>query len=504
MDQGTLPLTATVTAQDVLPALDVFPLSPFVTYEAWSQSTFDLTSGVIRPDQGAVDFPATDPNLDPLLAPRLAVGSPMSGLGDAYADLPPNPIAEEPVTTMLPSVARFPYFVEKVEFPFISTFDGENWARMKRYMVMLSARSPVIASAISAVEALYEAEELGQETSNAISLYYAAKADHAKMLRFQEPDLEFTFIVMALLACFEVVSQQDTVPTMMKSEGPFVIKLERWIQQRPWPPVVCRIETWLKLLHVKALHLGGRGFMSAKVSHLFSYNATTLTPSLIFLDRDPPPTSILYDGLASPLFEFYIQTQQIGASICGLNRHHRSRGTLADESEVDQTALKIRQQLALLRQQAPSLLRLSRDQLQALVPESLLDKLSTLIDLCNAAYQIEIVDLGRAHGQWLTPTPEAQEALRQVRRIVDDNVARNHAAVNPGFMWPIFFYALEADQEGGNWAVQMLQRVQKPIYQSDFMARFLAAVVELQGQRSDRVDCRYLCTQKFGIAPPFI
>ncbi|KIW22646.1 uncharacterized protein PV07_10923 [Cladophialophora immunda] len=501
MDQEGLPVNATATTQDGLPALDDFPLSPFVTYEAWSQSTFDLASG-LRLDEG-VDFPASDPNLDPLLAaPRLSIQSLVSAPNGTYRDIQPNPMAESS-SPAVPGPTGHPYFVEKVDFPFISTFDGENWTRIKRYMVMLSARSSVVASAISAVEALYEAEELGNETSNAVALYYTAKSEHARLLRFQTPDLEVTFIVMALLACFEVVSQQDTVPTTMKSEGDFVIKLERWIQQRPWPPVVCRIETWLKLLHVKALHLGGRGFMSTKVCLLFAHKAAP-TPSLIFLDRDPPPASILYDGLASPLFEFYIQTQQIGAAICGLNRHHRSRGTLADESEVDQMALKIRQQLSLLRQQAPSLLRLSPVQLQSLVPESLLEQLSTLIDLCNAAYQIEIVDLGRAHGQWLTPTPEAQEALRQVRRIVDENVTRNNGAVNPGFMWPIFFYALEADQEGGNWAVQMLQCVHKPIYQSDFMSRFLAAVVELQCQRSDRVDCRYLCTQRFGVAPPFI
>ncbi|OAP57190.1 hypothetical protein AYL99_07928 [Fonsecaea erecta] len=484
----------------MLPALGDFPLSPFVTYEAWSQSMFDLASGG-RLDQ-SVEFASSVRTPDPLLAPGLAVEPSVSRLGDAYGDTRLNIVAESS-STAEPILGQYPYFVEKVEFPFISTFDGENWARIKRYMVMLSARSPVIASAISAVEALSKAEDLGHETSDAIAQYHAARAEHAKMLRFQAPDLECTFLVMALLACFEAISQQDTVPIMMKSEGPFVIKLERWIQQRPWPPVVCRIETWLKLLHVKALHLGGRGFMSAKVSHLFSCNSGP-APSLIFLDRDPLPASILYDGLASPLFEFYIQTQQIGALICGLNRHHRSRGTLADESEVDQMASKIRQQLALLRQQAPSLLRLSREQLQTVVPESLLDRLSMLIDLCNAAYQIEIVDLGRAHGQWLIPTPEAQEALRQVRRIVDENVTRNNGAVNPGFMWPIFFYALEADPEGGNWAVQMLERVKKPIYQSDFMSRFLAAVVELQCQRSERVDCRYLCTQRFGIAPPFI
>ncbi|KIW92402.1 uncharacterized protein Z519_07386 [Cladophialophora bantiana CBS 173.52] len=483
-----------------MPAFDGTSISPFDTDNAWSQSALDVAPRG-RLDQ-SIEFPTPDQNLDPFFAPEPGTESPSSGLRDGYRNIQQNNVPGSS-STVIADQDSFSYFLEKVEFPFISPFDGGNWTLTKRYMAKLSLRSTAVTTAISAVEALYEAEEHGQETTNAIALYYLAKAELARMLRLPLPDLELTFVAISLLSCFEAVSQEDTVPITMKGEGPFIIKLERWIQERPWPPLVCRIEAWLKLLHVRALHLGGGGFLSAKVSHLLSHE-TVPVPSLIFLDQEPPPSSILYDSLTSPLFEFYIQTQQIGTAICSMNRHHRSRGTLTDENEVDHTASRIRKQLLLLHQQAPSLLRLSREELQSVVPESLLDQLSMLIDLCNAAYQIEIVDLGRAHGKWLTPTREAQEAMQQVRRIVDENVSRNNDTVNPGFIWPIFFYALEADREGGTWAVQMLQRVRKPTYHTDFMARFLDGVLELQRRIVERVDCRYFCTQKFGIAPPYI
>jgi hypothetical protein len=479
-----------------------FSVSPFGTYDAWAQSPSGIVGGGLLDD--SPNFSTTIGNVDPLLLADTVVGPGLSTIptGDIRnTSQPPSGAVSLPEA--LDQSNQFSYFLESVEPPFVSHYDRENWVRMRRHLAQLGRQSPVIASAIIAVEALYEAEERGQETSNAIALYYAAKVSHAKMLDEVDSSLELTLMATFMLLCFEIVAQQEAIPVTMKPKGPFVDKLEAWAHLRPWPRVVCRLETWLKLLHVKALHLGGRGLLCSKVSRILSYDSA-LTPSLVSLDGTPAAASILYDSLTSQLFEFYMQTQKVGASLCGLNRHHRSRGSLMDETEVDETAQVIRKQLRSLYQQRPSILGLNRVELQSLIAEPYVIPLADLVDLCNAAYQIEIVDLGRAHGQWLTPTPEAQEAMQHVRRIVDANIAENDGAVNPGFMWAIFFYALEAGEEGGNWAVRMLRQVQKPTCHSDFFARFLEAVLEQQRQKGERVDCRYLCIEKFGIPPPFI
>jgi hypothetical protein len=478
---------------------DKFQVS-FGTYDAWGQSPFGVDPvGTLDSSPGFAPS-----NVDPLLLESSYVDPALHMFADAESnnDLQPISIAASRPDTAA-NVSKFPYFLEKLEPPFISHFDRDNWIRMRQYLADLGARDSVVASAILAVQALYEAEEQGWDTTNAIALYYAAKASHATLLEELQPGFEPTIMAAFLLLCFEIVAQQETVPVTMKPEGAFVDKLEQWTKLRPWPPVACRVETWLKLLHVKALHLGGRGLMCAKVSRLLSYDQGP-TPALIFMDQDPSPVSILYDSLTSQLFEFYMQTQKIGASLCGLNRHHRSRGSLMDETEVDQVAQDIRKQLHSLNQQKPTVLQLRPEELRSVIPDPFASSLATLIDLCNAAYHIEIVDLGRAHGQWLTPTPEAQEAMRQVRRIVDENVRQNGGAVNPGFMWSIFFYALEADEEGGKWAVGMLQQIKRPTCHSDFFALFLEAVLDQQRQKGERVDCRYLCTERFGIPPFFI
>lgn len=484
-------------SQQAYNVFENFEISPFGTYDAWNQSPFgvpDSTSGI----------PDALQNVDPVLLANTRIDPALSAIPNGEGNVVIQPVGSSALQAdSLQHSHSFVYFLEKVRPPFISHFDGENWTRMKQYLIPLGRQNSALGSAIHAVAALYEAEDHGRETTNAVALYYAAKANHATMLEEDDPGLELTLTTTLILLCFEIVAQQETVPVTLKPEGAFVTKLERWTKLRPWSPVVCRVEAWLKILHVKALHLGGRGLLCAKVSRLLSHDPS-LTPSLIFLDKSPSPVAMLYDSLTSMLFEFYMQTQKISASICGMNRHHRSRGSLMDENEVDQLATVIRKQLLTLYQQRPSILNLEPDELKSLMSEPFLDPLVTLIDLCNAAYQIEIVDLGRAHGQWLTPTPEAQEAMRQVRRIIDDNVSRHGGFVNPGFMWSIFFYALEADDEGGNWAVRMLQNIHNPTCHSDFFAQFLEAVLEEQRRKGERVDCRYLCIEKFGVPPPFI
>ncbi|EXJ56526.1 hypothetical protein A1O7_06870 [Cladophialophora yegresii CBS 114405] len=72
-----------------------------------------------------------------------------------------------------------------------------------------------------------------------------------------------------------------------------------------------------------------------------------------------------------------------------------------------------------------------------------------------------IVELGQAHDQWLIPTPEVQEAMQHVRRIGDENFTQSTGAVSPGLMSHIFVYALEADEDRGNWTVQNASRNKK-------------------------------------------
>lgn len=460
----------------IRPPANQLPVHPDAAYDNDA-----LDDSMQMHDVGADDFMLFPPFTTSQTA------TPVGGIGDA----PP----------------RFAYFIEHVEPPFITPFDTDNWIRFQRYAITLAQNSPVTAAAISCVEALYEAETNHQDTTRAMSLYHTAKAQHTTMLESEMQNLEPTLAVTFLLCCFEIVAQQETVSISMKAEGAFVEFLKNWVSCRPWPPIACRIEAWLKILHVKALHLGGRGLLSVKVNQLLCTAETGPVPSLLHLDPSPSPKDILYDCLSGQIFEYYMQIQEIGKQLCGLNRHHRSRGSPSDEVEVDHTAMQVKRNLYSIWQQRPSSMRLSEEELENLFDLDMALKLALLIDLCNAAYFNELVDLGRAHGQgsWRNPMPEALEGIKEVRRVVDKNVQRNAGRVNHGFMWPIFFIPLDApDEECGEWSLGLLRRIQKPICRSDFAADLLEGVLEEQKRKKERVDCRYLSFQNFGIPALFI
>ncbi|KAK9243910.1 hypothetical protein V1506DRAFT_543005 [Lipomyces tetrasporus] len=414
------------------------------------------------------------------------------------------PLDGMPSMPLSPESRRFSYFLEHVEPPFITPCDSMNWARMRRHMAELGARHSVVASAIVSVEALYEAMANGEDITNATSLYYAAKSSHAIMLEDERQGLQITLTVTFLLCCFEIVAQQETVSITLKSEGAFIRRLEEWSKQRPWPPVARRIEAWLKIIHAKALHLGGRGLLAAKVHSLLSDDGQP-TPCLSLLDHNVDPITAVCDSISSTLFEFYLETQIISTQSSGLNRHHRSRGFPADEIEVQQTSELIRRRLYCLWQGRPSILKLCGNDLCGQFSQNQTAIITRLIDICKAAYFTEVAHLERSHGQWPSATPEAQDAMLQVREIVENINTADATKLGSGFIWPLYIYAVEStEQERATWAVEKLRQVKSPVCRSDFIADLVQGIVQEQRKKGERVDSRYFSIQTFGIAPPFL
>ncbi|OKP12876.1 hypothetical protein PENSUB_1608 [Penicillium subrubescens] len=411
-----------------------------------------------------------------------------------------------PATSPMLNSATFSYFFEQVEPPFIANIDTLNWKPMKQYMVDLACRHPVVWQAISAVESLYKAKANYDDNMNSMAAYYAAKGGYASMLERGGDDPETFMVVTFLLCCFEIVAQHETVSITLKPEGALVANLEAWEAIAPyaWSPVLRRLQAWFQILHARTLHLGGRGLLSPKVSRLLKGNHQGQTPALNPLeDQTPDPDQAIVRDLSSTLFEFYLEVQDISIQITGLNRHHRSRGFQTDEREVEEVAEKIQESLDYLWQRRPALLRAERQQLQEHLSPTLRGPLNRLVDLCTTAYYTEIIYLGRAHGKTPSASPEALQAMHRIHHIVDSRFERSK--LDPGFIWPLFMYAVEhPDADHCHWAVETLREVRNPIWHSDFVANLAQGISEEQVARAKRVDTRYFCLERFSMPPPFI
>jgi hypothetical protein len=401
----------------------------------------------------------------------------------------------------------FRYFLEQVDPPFISNIDDINWKSMKRYMVELGCRSATVSQAISAVESLYETKMNCEDSMGSMASYYVAKSGYASMLERDGDGPEIVLVVTFLLCCFEIVAQHETVPITLKPGGPLVAKLEAWVDNTTyvWSPVLRRLQAWFQILHSRTMHLGGPGLLSLKVRRLLKCEYRGPTPGLGQLGNQALcPEQAILDDLSNKLFEFYLEISMVSTQIASLNRHHRSRGFQADEREVQNVAEELQEILLHLWQRRPSLLRVDRSQLQKKIWPGLRSSVGRLVDLCSAAYFAEVIYLGRAYGKCPTASAESLEAMKQIYHIVD-SPSGGHSAVDPGFIWPLFMYAVEhTDPEQSQWAVRTLRKVKNPIWHSEFVSNLAQGISEEQLKQGQRVDTRYFCLKHFNNPPPFI
>jgi hypothetical protein len=122
-------------------------------------------------------------------------------------------------------------------------------------------------------------------------------------------------------------------------------------------------------------------------------------------------------------------------------------------------------------------------------------------------YHAEVIYHGRAHGRTSTPAPEALDAKRHIRNIVDRVITLlpPNGRLDPAYMWPLFLYAVErTTRDGVGWAIDKLHLVNDPLWSTDFIKNFVGQLSSEQLQRGERVDSRYFCVEKYGNPPPFI
>lgn len=376
---------------------------------------------------------------------------------------------------------------------------------LKQYLAEVGSRDAAVGAAIRAVQSLYAATLLGQDISEAMSLYYSTKIMYEKMLVDENQDFHTLLVVTFLLCVFEVVTQHATVSVTTQADGTFARRLEHWSNRGNWPPVSRRIVVWLRILHGCAMHMGNRGLLSVKVRSLFPEEKLEI-PSLLFLDPHPEVVSSLFDTISRPLFEFYTELQKISVQISHLNRHHRPRGMPADEGQVHQIFEKLEKEFSSLWQSRSSLLRQTPSDVRAHLSAQVANPIIKMMGLCTASYHSGRVDLRRSYGRPLLAPLESKKAMDEIRRIVDgDYNSFDGGSLCSGYLWPIFVYALESmDTEEIRWAVTRLRQVQNPLCRSDFVARLADDITNEQIREGKRIDVRYFCFEKYGSPPPYM
>ncbi|KAF5009314.1 hypothetical protein FDECE_4461 [Fusarium decemcellulare] len=403
-----------------------------------------------------------------------------------------------------PTQSSFSYFIEEVDSPFISPFDHLNWRRVKMHIARLGTQETSVATSILAVQVLYRAQAGRLPMTHAMSVHQAAISIFESISGSDTVNFDIVLVVAFLLCLSVATLPNEDGPPFSVLDGVFVTRLETWLLGGHRSPVSLRMGAWLQLLHTAIKRVGNPGLLPKQASSLLNYHIKDI-PSLSALDNGAHPASALYDIISAPIFAFYLEVQKISNQVADVTHYRRSRITPADQAEVTDILTSLKASMSSTWESRPAPLRLEPAELRQHFRPTIADPLINLAGLCFATYFTEVVAMGRILGHPSFASPEAKHAMGRIRDIVDgDWNASNGGALNPGYLRPLFLYAIENfEKEETQWAADHLRRIENPISRSDFIASFIESHGEAQRSQGRRVTMKAFCYQRFGVPLPY-
>jgi hypothetical protein len=376
------------------------------------------------------------------------------------------------------------YFIEAVECPGITQFDPINWHRFKHHAIELAADCAPLLRAIIAVSMLSKAIVYSLSVDCATQAYRTATDGLQELVRDSAQDFNTALAVSFLLCQLELIHCGEMVPFLREPGDGFLKRLKAWAQSSASPTAVSsRVIIWLRIMHCTTRPGGRMGLLSTEV-----YNELpSISPSASTSIHSRPGEEIdiatnLFEPISAPIFEFYFRIQLLSGEITTMTHYHRSRATSKDQDEVIQQTQSIKSRLRALWDSRCAVQRHSNEELLAQLPPKVAEWTISLVSICHAAYHVEFVELDRVRGDPVSKFTDSRPAITAIRGLVESSLEFAHyldkgeRKLNSGFMRPLFLCAIEAmNAEENQWAVESFERVQNPIYRSNFFAAFVKA-----------------------------
>lgn len=230
------------------------------------------------------------------------------------------------------------------------------------------------------------------------------------------------------------------------------------------------VVSWISLLDVKALIAGRDGDPLVELGQLSDSGTGGLSSTRETKETEPndlsKPGYIIYEAIMGPVFQFFVQAQQVIRRIVCIDLHHRSRGTLSDEFEVLQIAHKVGADLEILWNRRPRVLDVYAQ------PEELFDTLnpSAAVEVCRTFRQYVanflacFIYLHRVAFAIYPRTDRVHKAVDQIIQLArvettPSQQEQEQRYLPMSFIWPLFVAGLEGSLEQRRWIAQEMQRM---------------------------------------------
>jgi Fungal specific transcription factor domain len=246
--------------------------------------------------------------------------------------------------------------------------------------------------------------------------------------------------------------------------------------------------SWFRLLDARAVSAGGEGlFLREEVeTHDLS---RSLSPS------DEDPEAVVSDLLSKPALHFFQKTQSFMGRITKIDKWHRSRGTVEDETEVMTLAIQIQRDNHKLYQHRHPLLDLAvAGKLEGpLLAPSITDAITRGARTALSNYQATFIHLHRVAYRHLPRTFDVCNAINVIRHTAHGMVdaLRPDDTLPVNMLWPLLMWGSEEDNaEERAWILSTIRKMSSAVSNARITADVLEEVLRRQDETGQRTDIR--------------
>lgn len=260
------------------------------------------------------------------------------------------------------------------------------------------------------------------------------------------------------------------------------------------------------MLDARAASAGGDGFLvndTSGIYPIYPSTSSSTSPTLKPQNTGPPSSSgsheVIYDMLCEPGIVFFQEVQTITGRITRIAHHHRSRGSVEDETEVMNIAADILRDLSSLYDRRPALMdhavseNISGDTLAEPLASAIVRSFQTYLANFYACY----IHLHRVAHRHLARSKAVVTSLVKIKEITH-LMANKNESIPVNILWPLFQWGSEEDDyDECQWILETIRSLQHVATNANMAADVLQEIQRRQRELGTRVDIRSVCLELF-------
>lgn len=411
------------------------------------------------------------------------------------------------------------YFVHSTVPPILAPVETQQqWSSMRRHLLVMARESSMVHSALLSFSDLLLRRCRQQiHTINGGQKHYQDSlrdlSRYTEGTEMAQPRREHLLATCFFLSYVDILEgRTEAAHGSLKTAYRIFEKGEK----ASFGPLEIRVVSWIRLLDGRAVSAGGEGlFLSDDEASEMLVQPSPAGLDSLPADFDPSNEAdqnaeiedALFQALYQPGAVFFQKVQSFMGRISKIDPWHRSRGTVADETEVMIIAAKITRDLDRLYDSRPRLMDYAAK--GQLTPRYLNSHLSHTITRAFRTYASNFyaskVHLHRVAYKTLPLAMETVLALAKIKELTKMMVdTPSESGVEGGeplpvnMLWPLLMLGSEEeDSHERIWIRNQICRMQEVATNAEMTAQVLDEVQKMQDSTRTRVDIRSIMHKIF-------